>query len=728
MFDYFWLRSTGFPFDELAVLALPSEVTLPHPTADDEAVFRQHTVRARADLAALLARPRAAEALLLSNPDALDRLASLGKAPERPVNARQRQRLRLGWSYLQRFHTKNDTCSFFGPLALGRIDAACPDALRLEPLDADLGPLHRRRVFFEHWAVDRLCIALNQGDHLREVLPHRLLPGCDVVDGTVRIPLGKRIPVGAETAALLEAAADGRLDAKTLDAATESARSTVSRLVSAEFAVPPGAEHPMRLIGDAVRAAGPVAELGPVREATAALEAMRQRFEVAGQEERRDLLGRMRETLTSVGVDTDRTPGRMYVGRFPVYEDCERNLAVTMGAPLAGVLRERLTPLLRIYRLVAECAAARLHAQYADILASLPTGADGLVDFLVFLSAVRGEHHQRVHDTVVTAMRTTLRSVWAELARDASADELPLTEAGLDRIEAALTAATADHGRFADVLGVGVVSPDVLLAAPDAEGVRAGDFRIVVGEVHPGVLTALQPVILPFLDEAALTMVRQEVNDLLAPGRILLAGSSESYQRSRIDWPVVPNLWEVTLPGSTSRCAPDHQIPAGRGRVVVRDGLIRFLDRRSGREEDMVTVLSTDLHRVLFAMADEVVGGALPQRVLWREVEIKRRSWSFDTTDVPSAAQPAERLTDYVAFADWARTHGLPRHAFFLADTEPKPMYVDWRSPLAVDTFAKTVHQARHVRLTEMSPGPDELWLTGDGGRFCSELRLSFVI
>lgn len=333
-----------------------------------------------------------------------------------------------------------------------------------------------------------------------------------------------------------------------------------------------------------------------------------------------------------------------------------------------------------------------------------------------------------MHDTVVTAMCTTLRSVWAELARDASADELPLTEAGLNRIEAALTAATADHGRFADVLGVGVVSPDVLLAAPDASGVRAGDFRIVVGEVHPGVLTALQPVILPFLDEAALTMVRQEVNDLLAPGRILLAGSSESYQRSRIDWPVVPNLWEVTLPGSTSRCAPDRQIPAGRGRVVVRDGLIRFLDRRSGREEDMVTVLSTDLHRVLFAMADEVVGGALPQRVLWREVEIKRRSWSFDTTDVPSAAQPAERLTDYVAFADWARTHGLPRHAFFLADTEPKPMYVDWRSPLAVDTFAKTVHQARHVRLTEMSPGPDELWLTGDGGRFCSELRLSFVI
>jgi hypothetical protein len=728
VFEFFWLRSTGFPFDDLTVLALPSEVTLPDPTANDEAMFRQHAVQARADLAALLARPWATEALLLSNPDALDRLASLGKDPQRPVNSRQRQRLRLGWSYLQRFHTKNDTCSFFGPLALGRVDTTSPDALRLEPLDADLGPLHRRRVFFEHWAVDRLCTALNQGAHLREVLPHRLLPGCDIVGSTVRIPLGKQISVGAETAELLEAAADGRLDAKVLDAATESARSTAERLVSAEFAVPPAAEHPMRLIAEAVRAAGPVAELRPVREAAEELEAMRQRFEVADQEERRDLLGQMRETLTAVGVDTDRTRGRMYVGRFPVYEDCERNLAVTLGAPLAGVLRERLTPLMRIYRLVAECAAARLHAEYADILASLPTGADGRVDFLVFLSAVRGEHHQRLHDTVVTAMRATLRSVWAELARDASADELPLTEAGLDRIAAALTAATADHGRFADVLGVGVVSPDVLLAARNADGVRAGDFRIVVGEVHPGVLTALQPVTLPFFHEAALTTVRQEVNDLLAPGRVLLAGSSQSYQRSRIDWPVVPNLWEVTLPGSTSRCAPDRQIPAGRGRVIVRDGLILFLDRRSGREEDMVTVLSTDLHRVLFAVANDVVGGGLPQRVLWRELEIKRRSWSFDTADLPSASQPAESFADYVALASWARAHGLPRHGFFLADTEPKPMYVDWRSPLAVDTFAKTIHQARRVRLTEMSPGPDELWLTGVGGRFCSELRLSFVV
>ncbi|MBI0293379.1 lantibiotic dehydratase [Streptomyces sp. PRKS01-29] len=729
MFELFWLRSTGFPFDDLTDLALPEEVTLPVPTAEDEERYLQHQGRARRALADLLARPATAEALLLSNPDALDRLATLGEKVRGPINSRSRQRLRLGWSYLQRFCAKNDTCSFFGPLAWGRVDEAEPAALRVEAGDADHGTLRRRRVFFEHWVVNRLCAALNEDGRLRSALPLRLHPGCDVLGETVRVPLGKEIPVGAETAGLLRAAASpAGLDAGDVAAASPAARRVVSRLASAELRLPPGAEEPMVRIEEAIHSAGTPEALRPVLDAVGELASLRADFEVAGRERRRDLLDRMGRALTAAGVGTERARGEMYVGRFPVYEDCERNLTVTVGEPLARSLRECLTPVMRLYRTVAECAAARLHAWYAEVFAGLPRGADGLVDFPVFLQAVRGPHLERARDSVAGELRDTLRGTWSQLAREGTPDELSLTPEGLRRIAAALTAATPGHRRFGQVLGVGIASPDVLLAARDEEAVRAGEYRLVLGEVHPGVLTALQPVALPFLDEPSAKWARAEANRLLDPGRVLLAASDETYQRSRIDWPVVPNLWEVTLPGSTSRCPRDRQIPAGRGRVDRRDGLLRFVDRASGREEDVVTVLSTDLHRVLFAVAGEVLGGPLTQRVTWRGVELKRRSWSFDAVEVPGATRPAELFADYVAFAAWASDHGMPRHCYFLADNEPKPVYVDWRNPLAVDTFAKTAHQATRIRISEMSPGPDELWLLSGAGGFCSELRMSFVV
>jgi hypothetical protein len=96
---------------------------------------------------------------------------------------------------------------------------------------------------------------------------------------------------------------------------------------------------------------------------------------------------------------------------------------------------------------------------------------------------------------------------------------------------------------------------------------------------------------------------------------------------------------------------------------------------------------------------------------------------------IPEPGKPAEALPDYQALADWAGARGLPRHCFFKAAGEPKPMYLDWRNPLAVDAFARMGKRCGSVVITEMSPAPDELWLRDDAGhRYCAELRTSFVL
>lgn len=723
MFALFWLRSAGFAFDDLAVLALPAE----EPDDLSEADFDRHLARSRMAVAELLNRPSAAEALLLSNPDALDRITALARTTGEPVNSRSRQRLRLGWNYLQRFHAKNDTCSFFGPLAWGRVDGDASPALTLVVAEPDAPPLRRRRVVFEQWVVDGLAQALS--DDVSKSLPARLHSGCDLDGDTVRIPDGRRIPVSVEAMALLQHAQDGRLDSATLAAAQPSVRAAVSRFLVANLSLPLDSPDALEVLTDAIAAGGPVDRTAqrPALASAHELSALREKFERAeGAAARRGLLGEMSDALTAAGVAVARPKGTMYASRLPVYEDCERNLTVIMGGAYADRLRDSLVPVLRLHRVLAECAAARLHDRYADVFAQLPATVVGQADFLTLLRAVRGPG-PAPWEPVVAELRAQLRGVWAELAPSTSSADLELTTDGLARIAATLSAATPDHHRFADVLGAGVVSPDLLLAAPDVASVDAA--RIVVGEVHPGVLTALQPAALPFLSGDETRRPLEEINNLLAPGRILLAPTSRTYHRSQINWPVVPNLWEIMLPGSVGRVPSARRIPAGRGRITREAGLLRFFDPRTGRSEDLITVLSTDLHQTLFALASEVLGGALPHRVNWQGIELKRRSWRFDAATIPEPGKPAETLADFRSLAGWAGAQGLPRHCFFKASREPKPMYLDWRNPLAVEAFARMAKRSGSVLITEMSPGPDELWLRdGAGRRYCAELRTSFVL
>lgn len=719
MFRLFWLRCAGFAFDDLASLALDDTDEL------GEAEFGRHMARSRAAVAELLTRPSAAEALLLSNPDSLDRITALADTTEQPVNSRIRQRLRLGWNYLQRLHAKNDTCSFFGPLAWGRVDCDAGAALRLTVAEPGAPRLRRRRVVYEQWVVDGLTEALS--DDLRGSLPARLHSGCDLDGGAVRVPGGRRMSVNAEAMALLRLAQEGRLDAASLAAAEPPVGAVVSRFVVPDLSLPLGAPETLEVLADAVTTGTP--QRRPALAATHQLITLREKFERAeGAAARRGLLGEMSDALTAAGVSVSRPKGTMYAGRLPVYEDCEQNLTVIMGQGYADRLRDSLLPVLRLYRVVAQCAAARLHARYSDVLAQLSASVAGQVDFLTLLRVIR-RPGPALWEPVVAELRAQLQHAWTEVAPGTSSADLELSADAIARIATALREATPEQHRFADVLGVGVVSPDLLLAAPDMAAIDSGRARIVVGEVHPGVLTALQPVVLPFLDTAGTTWQLGQVDDMLAPGRILMAPTGRTYHRSQINWPVVPNLWEIMLPGSVGRVPAARRIPAGRGRVVSEAGLLRFRDARTGRCEDLVTVLSTDLHQVLFALAPDVLGGALPHRVSWQGIELKRRSWRFDAATIPEPGSPAESLADFRSLANWATVHRLPRHCFFKAAGEPKPMYLDWRNPLAVDAFARMATRSGSVWITEMSPGPDELWLRdGAGRRYCAELRTSFVL
>ena len=726
LFPFFWLRSAGFPFDWVEQLTSREPADLERPTREDEAAYRRNVVESRRALTELLTDPYAVEALFLSNPESLERVAKLDGADLVRLNVRTRQRLRLAWLYLQRFCAKNETCSFFGPIAWGSVDAASPAALQLGKADPRAEWLLERRVSIEHWVVDRLCQAVNRTPSLSDVLPLRPDPRCDLDGDVLRYPLGKQVKLSADAAKFMQMALDRTSDARLHAAKPGAARLIRARVINAELSIAPGTEQPLALIQNALR---PMIGCRPsatrLSHLAYQLDAMRAGFEKGDYVQRRKLLGQMIQTLSAEGVETQRPRGETYSGRFPVYEDCARNLKLSIGEPLVQVVEDAVIPVMQMFRVVAQCVAARLHSHYEEVLATLPRDADGVTDFVQFLHATRASDAEDARRAITVEMRAVLGAAWVDLAGE-NAEQTELEKHHLDKVASKMRDSTSGNMRFAGVLGIGIVSPDLMLAAPSVAAIREGDFRIVVGEVHPCVLNALHPAALPFLDRRPEALCH--ANALLAPGRILVAATSRDYQRSQVLWPVVPNLWEVVLPGGLSRCPIDRQIPAGRGRVIRDRNMIRFVDRQTSRTEDIVTVLSSDLHRVMSAVADDVLGGSVPQRLVYRNVYVKRRSWTIDACELPSASHPAESFTDYLVLRRWAIARDLPRRVFFRTDAEPKPVYVDWENPLAVDMFAKMARQAQRIRISEMSPGPQELWLTDNSRRYCSELRMSVVV
>ena len=105
-------------------------------------------------------------------------------------------------------------------------------------------------------------------------------------------------------------------------------------------------------------------------------------------------------------------------------------------------------------------------------------------------------------------------------------------------------------------------------------------------------------------------------------------------------------------------------------------------------EQDLLTVLPSEMHRICFALAGELIGNSESRRMKIRRIILKRQSWYRMGDTLPEGCEPGENLGGYLAWRCWAAQNGLPRHVFVKCESEPKPIYVDFCNPLALDLLA----------------------------------------
>lgn len=628
---------------------------------------------------------RIREAVLLLSPDAHDMIAGsgpLGAGVRR--TARERSRDRLMYRYVQRLAAKNETTSFFGPLTYMTVAPA--DQAHHGP-EAP-GGVVRREVFAAFWAVAAIAGRAARDPALRPHLPVRRLPlGSAPDDDILGWVDGVRTTAEiADATGLAVEEVDTRLD-------------DLERLRLVRRDLEPLSTTPAPLEDVAAR-------LPDVPGATRWQEAIDEfrghlaAFSTASYERRRVVLTAAEDWFSTVtGRPARRGGGKMYADRGILYEECLGDShPFVLPAREAERLVAQLTPALNLCATYGRLRHEGLRQLASDVLAQQG-------DRMPFL-------------TFVDVMAVAAGSVGQYFAE---------TDAWLVELTARVSAASDGHralleaSSLADMVEPGsaprFVSPDVLLDRVE------GEVRPVIGELHPYVAA-------------------WGSQGLLAPD----PGSfHEAFRRDLTPWGGSERLCTV-LRRRRHKGLVTEAFP---GRFIEVSGLASHDARRCIAIDSLAVTAGPDgpqllvddvpvtlycgeddhAHLQVFAPPQVVVPtvqlGDHTPRIEIDEVVLRRERWVLPA---PLRAQlaGATAAEGLVMVARERLRHGWPRHCFAHSSSEPKPLYLDLDSALAVDVL-RGLGAATDVTLVEMVPTPERSWLRRSDGPYTSELRLALV-
>ena len=114
-------------------------------------------------------------------------------------------------------------------------------------------------------------------------------------------------------------------------------------------------------------------------------------------------------------------------------------------------------------------------------------------------------------------------------------------------------------------------------------------------------------------------------------------------------------------------------------------------------------------------------------RVTAGRVVLFRERWVFHPGEWPVAPARGDELHAFGrAVLTWRERHRLPRHVFAHSSKEPKPRYFDLASPAFCDLLRRDLaglagEADAVLHVTEMLPGPGELFAADAAGRYASE-------
>lgn len=714
--------------------------------------FRADLLRARRALLALAGRPVFREGMRLVSRSLLGRLQIMeAMDPARWRHDERHAGAKLT-AYAARFATKTSPNSVFcatAPTAVGGSETRISGANHPQRLDVLLSVAEARKI--------TACVGIEQSAW-PAVVP-RPNPTLRLQDGIWSFWRPSSLRRDDDDEALsrtraqpvldlfFEEAGRGTLDVPALLAAvSERAEMEIEDLVPffekvvdaglliAEIEPPYNTRRPLRFVAERMHAAGADAPWLPgIETAEREVDAL----PVMPPEERIAALDRLEERLSAL-------PHHREIRGDELFRvDAASGFDITLPERLLADLEMPLRRYIRLFAgLYPEMAFREAWAR--RFLSRCPPDADvPLLD--IYHGLFEPEQQTRPESfpeappgaSEAEALLERTRGFFAERARAALADgreEVEITGDDWDRLLDGLP----EPGWSAGIL--------FQIVARGLEEIDAGRYRIVLNALFGAGIALARFAHLH--GDAVAREVARSWEPLAREGAILAEVTYNHFARSA-NAGLRPSLfpYEIELPGE--RATPGAEVVPLRELTVRWDSSARrFVLRWPARGVEVVPVISSGvspegfihflveigrqgLQPLAVFSGFEVPGIARWPRFTSGKLVLFRRRWVFapgEAPEVPREAGDPEAADFFLRTARWRRAHGLPRHVFVHTPAEPKPWYADLDSPLSVDLLRRTLSSGpTTLHISEMLPGPDEMWVKDGQGSYAAEFLLHQV-
>ncbi|MFD5504005.1 lantibiotic dehydratase [Streptomyces sp. NPDC127061] len=711
------VRTTGMPFDWLDT----SDMATPDSFEEaKEAALRQLATAADNDLFR--------SALAWQNP-------LLGEQVRKGAHLAGKRRRYLRRSlaaYASRYCAKNDTIGFFGPSVWGTWGT---EPTRVTP--AGRAP-RSRDVYMELWAVRALARALRLRHGLDPwVVPH-VAPGLDLTSDVFPLQDGSQLSVTPLRRAVLEAC-DGTRAAYEIplgcpESDAGEVRDEVRRLramgvLSTDFAIHQARRPERQLRGQLMRVSDVERRTAALRDLDEVVRAVAALKNHTGQPAQlAQALTAAEEAFVRVtGERAEQGAGKFYAGRRIAYEDCVADLDVELGPEVL----ERAGPVLDLVLTSSRWFSRMIAAEYVRAARQIMAddegrSSDGGYPFAYLLAAMSTTFWD---DPVrpADAACAELRARWTKILRP-NADGTPTTRTAAEIRDAVYEMFPADGPAWTEARWH---SPDLMIDAAGADDIRAGRFRVVLGELHSCVNTVNA---LLFLDTAPnAPAIRGWIDREIAGAITPLYPFSTGHVNSRTAPPgahLSPLCRYIGI-GSEPSYHPRSAelIPITSLRVVPAGDGFRVVSVDGSFEEDLVQVLGDYLSSAAVQSFGFLERRDHQPRITIDDVVVCRETWRVPFTELPGPDAKEEPV--HAFFQALRERLGVPQNVFVRVAGEVKPVYVDLANPLLADMLWSKIRRGRErvpdgdLAFSEMLPGPDGMWFRDDAGqRYPVEFRI----
>ncbi len=662
-----------------------------------EAAYTHELLHLHKRLHDLASNTKVQEAVFLSNPAVYENMwQSFVDSTDHPDNAHWRRVERIVYTYLQRFCAKNETTSFFGPMGYGEITDTGAFEVSIR------GEQHRR-TFLAYWAVVELAKAVNRERALRPHLPLHRNPLFKLAPGRITSTvLATEMELDASTERLLTTLST---TVNTIAASAEVLRMDVSEVerlaipllkggvLQRGFTVPVDICNTLEWLQERL---GGLPSSSVRMRWLAQLAQLKGKLNTFAQAEfstRRELLREIEALFTAcTGVAPRRSDGQVYADRLVLYEEASSQFHLQMGRDIADDLAQQIR------------LGLNLSSAYGE--------------------RVQQDYRRTIIDHVGHQGETLSFMTYAELARpDDSVGsrfspsnplEIQSSDDHTCSLSPDICGSPTSGGRYA--------LPDICLIASSPEEIRVGGIRAVLSRVHHhllvgGWLSIFHP------DHRRYDAVAQQwlENEPSAASLVGLELSRRnkgfySFPGTRFALPGV----HVAVKESNVRSVADLTVNIHEDGPRLHDaGGKRLLLYLPLADYTTYPPFAAMAHKLVLHPRIKCAGNHVP-RLYIGEAVYQREQWTVKFGHLSRL-----RGLDLLLAIHRARRNGdWPRFVFVRIANERKPYLIDLLSPFGHELLRHLARNDQPIMLEEMLPGPDDLWLRDELGRYTCELRI----